>query len=116
VYLLLPSIRLTNETPRQAIKENRDIHLLHTHFRYGAKQQAPGCEGGQKNAPTKLIPKRTVSSNGNGSNILAVGVVEREHIASWLDMNLWLRLRKIPYSSKAYSGCGVDECGERMVG
>lgn len=28
-------------------------------------------------------------------------------------MNLWLRLRKIPYSSKAYSGCGGDECGER---
>jgi hypothetical protein len=28
-------------------------------------------------------------------------------------VNLWLRLRKIPYSSKAYSGCGGDECGER---
>jgi hypothetical protein len=45
---------------------------------------------------------------------LAVGVVEREHIASWLDVNLWLRLRKTPYSSKAYSRCGVDECGERV--
>jgi hypothetical protein len=71
-------------------------------------------KAGRKTLPQDSVFRKEAPAAMMGMGVACCWCGEREHIASWLSMNLWLGLRKIPYSSKAYSGCGVDECGERV--